>query len=120
MRKQTSEPKHYLISVPFAGGYGHAYMLTSKKENGLKAVEKITQEGIKRGLIPGLPISLETHMDASDKGVNIVREVILNETDEKTKTQLIDVWANPKNKFFFILWYMAEDHPDNKRLMAVH
>jgi hypothetical protein len=118
--KKTIKKKlgHYLVSVPFPGGYGHGYVITNDDRIIAGVAEKIVDQAKGFGLeCWGLILSTGP-LDQNDEAVNLIREIISkNCGDEPAKH-----WRKvpSKDKFHLTAWFMSGDHPDTKRLMDIH
>ena len=104
--------KHYLLSVPFSGGYAHAYLITTNESDTLKVMSRMEEEGTKLGLQPSrLPIYLQTHLE---DGGQEVRDLVGPEYPEAKA-----MWQNAK-KFHVTIFFTSNDAPLNTQLMELH
>jgi hypothetical protein len=105
--------EHYLITVPVPGGYLHAYVMVAKNDR--DALMRVADELLtisEQQDPPGLPIVLQTHLTT---GWKTVRKIIADSGYQDA----VNLWKSATT-FHQTAWFMAEEHPDTEKLMALH
>lgn len=112
-RKGTTPLTHYLVSWPLIGGHVHGYVMTAERTDVMRVLEVMIEAAEKRKIPPSLvPVALITPLD---DGWQLVREIISANGGSGPAAQ----WTKAKD-FHYTVFFMAQDHPDNRRLLDLH